>query len=226
MTARREYEMTEADLSPCPWCDPAASTNLPHLHELPPDRGPCKWQVMCLGCCAAGPTGFTPGDAVKFWNHRRVPKQAGVDAAEEQGERERSDRSELTEASRPWCLDTCAAIVEAASIAAAVEEVRAAGPQKTRPLGEFIAEQRTGWRDMESAPKDGTPILAHCRPCFFDSGKPMGFTYQAVVWWRGEYMKTKYGETLWPWRLNHGDSAVEPTHWQPLPAPPEGKETP
>lgn len=73
------------------------------------------------------------------------------------------------------------------------------------------------WRTMESAPKDGTPILAHCQPRFVESGEAMDFNYQAVVWWRRE----KFKDSLWPWRHACDDSAAEPTHWLPLPEPPK-----
>lgn len=75
------------------------------------------------------------------------------------------------------------------------------------------------WRPIETAPKDGTPVLGYCQPRYVESGKPMSFSYQAIIWWRGE----RYGDSQWKWRLHHSDSAVEPTHWQPLPAPPEDR---
>lgn len=79
---RMETTMAETELMPCRWCDPETSTNIPHLCKLPPDRGPQKWAVICLGCCASGPVGFTPEDACKFWNRRSVssPIQEGSGA--------------------------------------------------------------------------------------------------------------------------------------------------
>lgn len=78
------------------------------------------------------------------------------------------------------------------------------------------------WRTMESAPKDGTQVLAHC----IANGVP----YIAVIWWRGDKYKTWPDELGYVWRLAHDDGAVGgfadtlpnpgPTHWQPLPAPP------
>jgi hypothetical protein len=79
------------------------------------------------------------------------------------------------------------------------------------------------WQPIESAPKDGTVILAYCAPRYVESGEPMGWGYINAVWWRDEYMKKKYGtgySGMWPWRHHQNDSAAEPTRWQPLPPPP------
>lgn len=76
----------------------------------------------------------------------------------------------------------------------------------------------TDWQPIATAPKDGTQILALCQPRFFETGKPMDFNYMAVVWWR-KAKDPKWGETRWKHALN--DSYAEPTHWMPLPSPPE-----
>ena len=57
-----------------------------------------------------------------------------------------------------------------------------------------------GWQDISTAPKDGTPILVA------DSGP-----YAFVVEWSSRF-RGWYGADKWIW---------EPTHWQPLPAPPK-----
>ena len=72
------------------------------------------------------------------------------------------------------------------------------------------------WQPIATAPKDGKPILARCQPAYVETGKHMPFDYQAVVWWRGHRFK----DSQWKWRIHHNDSAAEPTHWMPLPAPP------
>lgn len=70
------------------------------------------------------------------------------------------------------------------------------------------------WRDIASAPKDGTHILVGTFPC------PAGRITTAVVHWfdgddAGWALSVNYdGE-----HSDHGVSA--PTHWMPLPAPPE-----
>ncbi len=72
------------------------------------------------------------------------------------------------------------------------------------------------WLPIETAPKDGTKILALCHPTFVESGKPMSFSYINVVWWRADRFK----DSQWKWRHSLNDSAAEPTHWMPLPEPP------
>jgi len=67
-----------------------------------------------------------------------------------------------------------------------------------------------GWRGIESAPRDGTHILA-------------------ALLWRDEYTQTVIHWTANCWQLaetggnaTDGDPDGKPTHWQPLPQPPEG----
>lgn len=74
-----------------------------------------------------------------------------------------------------------------------------------------------GWLPIASAPRDGTKILAYCQPRHVETGKPMSFSYINVVWWRGERFK----DSEWKWRHSLNDGAAEPTHWMPLPLPPE-----
>jgi hypothetical protein len=71
------------------------------------------------------------------------------------------------------------------------------------------------WQPIETAPKDGTKILAHCIA--------NGVSYISVIWWRGE----RYKDSLYKWRNSLNDSAVGgfadrlpnlgATHWMPLP---------
>lgn len=63
-----------------------------------------------------------------------------------------------------------------------------------------------GWRDIESAPKDGTQILAWC-VC-----RETGDAWIAadVAWWKPA--------DHW---IGVADGIVGPTHWIPLPPPPE-----
>lgn len=69
-----------------------------------------------------------------------------------------------------------------------------------RVVDAVIAAMQPGWRDMESAPKDGTDILIH------DDGAI------TVVFWDGDCWRHPYkgGKTRWD----------HPTAWQPLPATP------
>lgn len=69
------------------------------------------------------------------------------------------------------------------------------------------------WQPIETAPKDGTKILAICQPRYIETGKPMPFNYINVVWWRDE----KFKDSFWQWRHSLNDSAAEPIMWMPLP---------
>ena len=80
-------------LKECPWC---VRHFPPVLHELPADKGPRKWQIMCTGCCATGPIGFTPDDARTFWNRY---ERAALPAS---GERERV-LEEAAKIADAWC---------------------------------------------------------------------------------------------------------------------------
>ena len=80
-----------------------------------------------------------------------------------------------------------------------------------------LARQRAGdgaamndeWRDISTAPKDGTSVLAY--QGFEDGGHRM----LTMIW------SEKGG--VWSWRADvHSFLPFEPTHWIPLPAPPKG----
>jgi len=62
----------------------------------------------------------------------------------------------------------------------------------------------TTWQPIDTAPKDGTAVLI----------------------WDGSDMVVAICEPnlLIPWRSTYGDTIGEPTHWMPLPAPPEADE--
>lgn len=80
----------------------------------------------------------------------------------------------------------------------------------------FISAQREvgGWREIESAPKDGTPIIV-CG----DGSK----YFPRSCWWSLAF-------DVWVVRENvdDGEATFLPeaslTHWQPLPSPPQQKE--
>jgi hypothetical protein len=67
------------------------------------------------------------------------------------------------------------------------------------------------WLSIETAPKDGTMILAY-------SAKAPGKRKMRITWWRKPEDRLDYvgwgefNEQHWP-----------PTHWQPLPSPPRKK---
>lgn len=69
-----------------------------------------------------------------------------------------------------------------------------------------------GWQPIETAPRDGTEIL-------------LGYagSHSCAGYWMGDPALNYWNETGWFWTganviTEHPDS---PTHWQPLPPPPE-----
>lgn len=70
--------------------------------------------------------------------------------------------------------------------------------------------EASGWRTIETAPRDGTTIIA--------GGFKYGPPVQTVWWGTGRYDRSRkaYNQT---W-MNHHGHEVLPTHWQPLPLPP------
>lgn len=66
------------------------------------------------------------------------------------------------------------------------------------------------WQPIETAPKDGTRFLA-----FWPSTNPPNVNSTIVTTWWGMYT----WETAF---ITAGDDDL-PTHWMPLPSPPEGK---
>lgn len=79
----------------------------------------------------------------------------------------------------------------------------------------------TEWRDIATAPKDGTDFLAY-DPI---AALPVAMRWQAYSQEDreeiGELGYWSYSEEL----LNEADPAgAQPTHWMPLPAPPENED--
>lgn len=66
----------------------------------------------------------------------------------------------------------------------------------------------SNWHLIETAPKDGTPILAWTKHDDWGDGR-------RVLWW-GEH-PTVIWVTSWTDGHHH---SYRPTHWQPLPEPP------
>lgn len=80
-------------------------------------------------------------------------------------------------------------------------------PKPPLPLSKQIAAEVSGWRTIDSAPKDGTPIL-----CYRPDSEEHGFSTQSsidVLWWDFGWMCA--GEII---------CIDPPTHWMPLPGAP------
>jgi len=65
------------------------------------------------------------------------------------------------------------------------------------------------WQPIETAPKDGTPIL-----CMMSGG------YVVATWCRHRAYKHCWAWMAMPWPKCDFLLAVEPTHWMPLPTAP------
>lgn len=71
------------------------------------------------------------------------------------------------------------------------------------PAARIEALTAGGWRPIETAPKDGTPILAWA----WDG------CGHVVIWWDDDGRR--------PWTSTTGETFAEDvTHWQPVPLPP------
>lgn len=77
-----------------------------------------------------------------------------------------------------------------------------------------------GWRDIESAPRDGTQIIVGRNRVELGNGAYKEAIVLEARW--GEFADLGrcwiFGNALDPWRV---DPEHPPTHWQPLPPPPE-----
>ena len=76
------------------------------------------------------------------------------------------------------------------------------------------------WNPIESAPKD-TPIWAHCVGCDWGG---LEVKWQGVIVWETRPMWPNEDHPGWAYLPRDG---FVPTHWMPLPAPPDiGSATP
>lgn len=76
----------------------------------------------------------------------------------------------------------------------------------------------SAWQSIETAPKDGTHILV-CRATDAD-GHPIkseafGLFVQRAAWWDAE------GWIVYCSMVREPELFFEPTHWMPIPAPPD-----
>jgi hypothetical protein len=67
------------------------------------------------------------------------------------------------------------------------------------------------WQPIETAPKDGTHIVAFAARG--SNGKPRRSR-------RGCFANVAHFEPGWGWLTSPSDYQIVPTHWMPLPEPP------
>lgn len=96
-------------------------------------------------------------------------------------------------------------------------------------------ERNGEWRDISTAPKDGTEFIGYF-PTFRECHDPTGFPPRiAIALWRElsptvNWELVDEAQELWRrvittpafFESNDGD-LIDPTHWRPLPNPPEAK---
>ena len=84
-----------------------------------------------------------------------------------------------------------------------------------------LARSALGWRDIESAPKDGTPIIVWCPEFWVNEGiTPWGRGAIVTAYW-GVYVDCREDEKpCWIVVESNGTDPCTPTMWMPLPAPP------
>ncbi len=76
----------------------------------------------------------------------------------------------------------------------------------------------TDWQPIETAPKDGRLML------LWDASNPDG--YVVARWARDDRRPGPFGPFVWlSGHVRYGERLAEqiPTHWMPLPAPPEDR---
>ena len=69
------------------------------------------------------------------------------------------------------------------------------------------------WQPIETAPKDGTTVLLYCQGSFLPGPAPF---MQAGAWGFWHSGNPNHQRDCWI-----ADEPVDPTHWMPLPEPPE-----
>jgi hypothetical protein len=72
------------------------------------------------------------------------------------------------------------------------------------------AQERSLWRPIETAPKDAVEVLTFTPVSRHRTGILCG---THVGWWRAEFQEWCQSDMEWE---------IDPTHWMPLPAAPDG----
>ena len=73
-----------------------------------------------------------------------------------------------------------------------------------------------GWQPIETAPKDGTRVMAYWPDCYGNNAAAQ------VESWFGPWSKGN-AKMTWQSAFEWDDGHNSPTHWRPLPAPPKGE---
>jgi hypothetical protein len=81
---------------------------------------------------------------------------------------------------------------------------------------------KSEWQPIDTAPKDGTKILAyHKCDYLYSTGERKTFECIEIVRW-GEVMQWDNPEDEYDWMTGSNfDEQINPTHWMPLPKPPK-----
>jgi hypothetical protein len=109
-----------------------------------------------------------------------------------------------------------------------------AGPASQRTMGdltiatdaEIAARDDDGWRHIDTAPKDGTPIQARIwangsdNVIMWQDGLLDGNDHDCGSWcFASEQEPPACWTDGWYWAVNEdGEPSAKPTHWKPLPA--------
>lgn len=89
-----------------------------------------------------------------------------------------------------------------------IKQQRAAALTAAEP---FFADVREQWLPIETAPKDGTPIVAWCvHPYASSMTEPKDYVGPVIAYW------IEHNGGGWTWHGHLGNF----THWRPLPDPP------
>lgn len=101
---------------------------------------------------------------------------------------------------------------KSATMAAALDRIPVGeGEHAVIVGGELLAGVVPGWKTIDSAPRDGTMILAYLAPIYGE--RPCGIDLMLPLYWREGY---------WWDDIDRGFSDAV-THWMPLPLPPAEK---
>jgi hypothetical protein len=88
----------------------------------------------------------------------------------------------------------------------------------------------SGWRDIDSAPKDGTVILVYLKkePSWRQYVVPKECEFYAIGFWEYQSWRSievedcgSMGGEYTGWMPDWVCIDIDPTHWMPLPKPPE-----